>query len=236
MMSMPLGILMFAGLLAFIFGGGNAQIFLNMHSFVFVVGGTFAAGLLATPWNQIRELRPLLRHMLYPKSSPESWIGDLVKVSDDRERRLENSHPLISYAQELWIQGVDENLFSTRLRQRSELFLETLEGGVMIMRNLAKYPPALGMTGTVIGMVEMFSNLNAAGKDSIGANIAIAMTATFYGLILANFLVMPLADRLASVKNAEIACVESIFKTLLIVNAGELITHNSEKAIYANAS
>ena len=236
MISLPIGVGLFGFILFYVLGATRLETFLNMHSLVLVAGGTFAALFMATPLKQIKALGQGLLLILTAESGPEKWAADLAKVSRNREVTLRATHPLILCAQELWRNGVDDNVFLTRLRQSADLIAEHKEGASSVLRNIAKYPPALGMTGTVIGMVQMFSNLTADARNSIGPNIAIAMTATFYGLTLSNVIIMPLADRLTIHKTKELACVETLFKSLLIIHSGELILEKNEVVTYANAS
>jgi len=77
------------------------------------------------------------------------------------------------------------------------------------------------MTGTVIGLVALFSNLNAESRSMIGPSLALAMTATFYGLLLANALLLPLADRLhvRHLRAAELN--EHIYHILMLIQKEE---------------
>ncbi|MCC6137386.1 MAG: MotA/TolQ/ExbB proton channel family protein, partial [Bdellovibrionaceae bacterium] len=81
-------------------------------------------------------------------------------------------------------------------------------------------PPALGMVGTVIGMVSLFQSLDG-NKQSIGPSLALAMTATFLGLVLANALVMPLADRLQLKHTQEKQHLTHIYQILLLIGQNE---------------
>ena len=89
------------------------------------------------------------------------------------------------------------------------------------MRNLSKYPPALGMTGTVIGLVAIFADLSSENRANLGPSLALAMTATFYGLLLANTLLLPLADRLQVMHSHKVRENELVFRVLLLLQQGE---------------
>ena len=79
------------------------------------------------------------------------------------------------------------------------------------------------MAGTVMGMIALFSSLDQQ-SDSIGADLALAMTATFFGLILANAFVAPLADRLQVQQVRDQRLYQAIYELLLLINAGEPVS------------
>ena len=59
---------------------------------------------------------------------------------------------------------------------------------------LAEVAPAMGMVGTLIGLVRMFTAMN--DPAAIGGAMAIALLATLYGALLANLVALPIANRL----------------------------------------
>ncbi|MEM8918293.1 MAG: MotA/TolQ/ExbB proton channel family protein [Pseudomonadota bacterium] len=68
---------------------------------------------------------------------------------------------------------------------------------------VAEIAPALGMIGTVIGLVLMFGHVEDAA--AIGRAMAVAMLTTLYGLLLANLIAGPLAVRLIRASEGEIS-------------------------------
>ena len=99
-----------------------------------------------------------------------------------------------------------------------EIENETIDA-VQAFKNLAKYPPALGMTGTVIGMIGLFTNLQ--DKSQIGSHLATAMTATFLGLVLTNMFISPLADRLQVRHINRKRMFGNVYQILLLINQDE---------------
>ncbi|MBC7662110.1 MAG: MotA/TolQ/ExbB proton channel family protein [Chitinophagaceae bacterium] len=88
-------------------------------------------------------------------------------------------------------------------------------------RNLAKYPPALGMTGTVMGLVSLFSILGDNNKTALGPALALAITATFFGLILSNCFVTPLADHLHIKHMQDEKVYTGVYQILILINRNE---------------
>lgn len=87
---------------------------------------------------------------------------------------------------------------------------ETLEArsrrhaaNVTFWRDLADAAPAMGMCATVLGLVRMFAHMT--DPTLIGAPMATALVATLWGILLANLIAGPVADRLERLSEAELA-------------------------------
>jgi chemotaxis protein MotA len=87
---------------------------------------------------------------------------------------------------------------------------ESLEGrarrhnaSVTFWRDLADAAPAMGMCATVLGLVRMFAHMTDPAL--IGAPMATALVATLWGILLANLIAGPVADRLERLSEAELA-------------------------------
>jgi chemotaxis protein MotA len=63
-----------------------------------------------------------------------------------------------------------------------------------ILRRAAEFAPAMGLIGTLVGLVQMLGNLQ--DPTTIGPSMAVALLTTFYGAILANLVFIPLASKL----------------------------------------
>ena len=79
--------------------------------------------------------------------------------------------------------------------------------------------PAWGMIGTLIGLINMLKDLS--DPDSIGPNMAVALVTTFYGSILANWICIPVVNKLKVKNSAEIMMKEVMVEGLLSIQAGE---------------
>lgn len=221
MISLPLGALVMTAVLIYSLAGSSLDLFVNYHAIVLVVAGTLGLLALTAPMAEIKALFRMIWSLRRPDRSLETINRSLIEIARKRDVVLFDKHPLIAYAQELWEQGVDNEIFGVMLVQKLEELNGMTDQAVHAMRNLAKYPPALGMTGTVIGLVGLFSGLTIDSRDKIGPSLALAMTATFYGLVLSNALIMPLADRLSTVHLARIKTNEHVYRALMLIHQGE---------------
>ena len=195
----------------------KALLFLNLHSILIVILGTFAILCIATPPRDILQLVKSILKIGKEDFNDAEIKASIIQLSKNKLYPTKSKHPLIQYATSLWEQGTDENLLKVLLLQKTQQLQDDEERTLLAIKNLAKYPPALGMLGTVIGLVYMFSELTTNNKDQIGINLALAMTATFYGLLLANAILLPLADRL-QIKFSKINQQNyEILETLLLI-------------------
>lgn len=84
---------------------------------------------------------------------------------------------------------------------------------------VASMGPAWGMIGTLIGLIAMLKDLN--DPSSIGPSMAVALTTTLYGSLLANWLATPIANKLRVNNAAEMQQKEVMIEGLLSIQAGE---------------
>lgn len=194
--------------------------FLQPHSIVIVFLGTMAIFISSTPFSLIRELFRNIKLMVTQESTFTDFSEDLVMISKNKQYQSRSENELILYAQKLWRQGVDLHLVNALILQKLREIENKTAYSTQILKNLVKYPPALGMTGTVIGMVALFVNLDS-NKSQIGENLALAMTATFFGLILSNFIISPLADRMQIFQTNRSILHDRIAQVLLLINNDE---------------
>ena len=89
-----------------------------------------------------------------------------------------------------------------------------------VWRSIAEAAPAMGMIGTIIGLVQMFANMDDPSK--IGPGMAVAMLTTLYGVILSSAIAAPIAGRLESLSETELAWQAAACKQLELLARDEL--------------
>ncbi|MEY3596920.1 MAG: hypothetical protein RL543_873, partial [Pseudomonadota bacterium] len=80
------------------------------------------------------------------------------------------------------------------LQRDTDVFLQRLQESEKLYRSIGDAAPAWGMVGTLLGMVQMFSNMSDPSK--LGPFMAVALLATLYGALIGNLFCLPLADKL----------------------------------------
>uniref|UniRef100_UPI001F55C2D1 MotA/TolQ/ExbB proton channel family protein n=1 Tax=Sphingobium sp. Sx8-8 TaxID=2933617 RepID=UPI001F55C2D1 len=81
--------------------------------------------------------------------------------------------------------------------------------------SVADAAPALGMAGTIIGLVGMFAAMD--DPASLGPSMALALLTTFYGVVIANVVAAPIAARLADLSERELAWQKEVADRMAII-------------------
>lgn len=187
----------------------SSKIFLDPHGILIVLGGTAAAGLMCFPLRfYIRIAKVFTNKFLGNYSTRHEIviheIVDLARGARDNPDYLKTKAktlktPFLTDAVELISQGgISEEAIEEILIKRAMTHSKRYDYDVNVFKTLAKFPPAFGLMGTTLGMISLLQNLG--GKDAqklLGPSMAIGLVATFYGLTLANLVLIPISENLA---------------------------------------
>lgn len=220
MITLPIGLITTIAIFLISVGINNLPLYFNLHSLLIVAVGTVSILLFSNPVSVLKNLSSNLAQLFKSQATFVSVQKDLTELSKDRYKSINSSDEMIQYAQDLWVQGVDQELFVVLISQKKAEIEQRSVDAIQALKNLAKYPPALGMAGTVIGIVTLFQSLDS-NKDKIGQSLALAMTATFFGLLIANAIVMPLSDRLQLQQISQKNYYKNVYQVLLLINQEE---------------
>lgn len=209
--------------------GGDPMALINIPSVIMVVGGTLGATMMAYPLKTFMQLPTLVMQALkVEKADPKEKI-DLFVTLADRARR----EGLLSLEEEvskidddfvkkgimLIVDGMDPALVRQVLEIDNDMAAQRHSVGSAMMGTLAGLSPAMGMVGTVVGLVGVLRNLS--DPSSLGPSIAVAFLTTLYGSLLANLLFSPLGNKLKQKDKQEMLAREVIVEGVLAVQAGE---------------
>lgn len=225
-----LGLILGVGLLGgAIVMDGNAAIFYSLRSILIVIGGTLAGTMVSYSLSELRKIPSLVKiafqtHQLNSEEIIKLMVGFAERARREGLLALEqdvvniNDHFLQKGIQ-LVVDGTDPELLRNILETKLT-FLEERHGkGRSIMGTMGQLAPAFGMIGTLIGLIQMLSQLDDPSK--LGAGMAVALITTLYGTLLANLIFIPLADKLKERSEEEILMKEVIIEGVLSIQAGE---------------
>jgi len=190
----------------FIFGaiasGGSVLLFLNVPSLLIVIGGSIAVVLMQFTIGQfLGAFKVALKGFLHKSVDPQELItqaGVLANVARKEgmmaleSQEIEN--PFLNKGIGLCVDGHPPDLVRKMLSKDISLTISRHEAGQRIFRALGDIAPAMGMIGTLIGLVQMLANME--DPKTIGPAMAVALLTTLYGAIIANAFALPLADKL----------------------------------------
>ena len=122
---------------------------------------------------------------------------------------VEVSNAFLRKGIQLVVDGQESDLVERMLSKDINLTIERNEEGINIFKAIGDVAPAMGMIGTLIGLVQMMANMD--DPKAIGPAMAVALLTTLYGAIIANAIALPIADKISH-RSRE----ESINKSLIL--------------------
>lgn len=202
----------FALLVFAIWMGGSFAAFLNLPSLLIVVGGTLAVTLISYSFREILTAAMLVRNVLVDRLQPSHAAATTMLGLADQARRqgvlsLQHIHqkyrafPFLHKALQMVIDGMPSAEVEKILTQELEAMRERHHNAVSVLHKAAETAPAMGLIGTLVGLVQMLVNLT--DPEAIGPAMAIALLTTFYGAVMANMIFAPLAGKLENLSDRE---------------------------------
>jgi len=209
--------------------GGKLGIYIDIPSVVLVFGASITVTFFCFPVRDVTSLAKVVKRALFAKTMPmEKLIADLVSYAEVARRdgilSLENKakeieDPFIVQGIQMAVDGTDPELIEQIMENDLDNLVERHETGKGLLDAIGKYAPAMGMIGTLIGLVAMLSDLS--DPASIGAGLAVALLTTLYGSIVSNAVALPLADRLAKRSAEEVLYKTVIIKGVMAIQSGD---------------
>jgi chemotaxis protein MotA len=198
-------------------------------SAMITIGGTIAATLIAYPISRIvNSLKTMGKVFKPPNIDPQDSIKKIIELANLARKEgllaLEEAANAMDdkFLQKgilLIVDGTDPEL----VRNILEIEMSYIEGRHSDARGvwdfMASMGPAYGMVGTLIGLIMMLQDMS--DPDALGPNMAIAMITTFYGSIMANFIFMPVSNKLKIFSSDEMLIKEVLIEGMLSIQAGE---------------
>lgn len=185
----------------------DPSIFVNKEALIVICGGLVLSALVSFPMLALRNCGHALKKiMLDPPSAPTGDAKEIFQLSilaqkgiQRLEAEAENiNHPFLKEVIDLALDGMSKEALADIMEKRMSERRETLSMDANIMLTLSKYSPALGLGATVLGLVELLTKLKNADMGEMGLGMAVALSATFYGIMIANLLFAPLSELLLS--------------------------------------
>jgi chemotaxis protein MotA len=191
----------------------DARTFWDFVGFATVFGGTLAVAIITIPWQNRRIVARAVFGLFVPGGRSSSsivsdcieFLGDLKVGSGSFQGRSEGlAAETMRDGAELISLGFSKDRVHEILEERIHQGFERYESVANAIRSLAKYPPAFGLAGTVLGLVTLMKGVSAgADAKQTGALMAIALMATFYGLLVANMIVNPAGEHMLKTAKVE---------------------------------
>jgi len=203
--------------------GPSPLIFVNIPSIFIVIGGTFGATLmqfnLPALWGGFGVA---MKAFFHKKESRQELIQEGLELSQIARKEgllglegREISNKFLQTGITLAVDGHDPELVRRMLSKDINLTIERHEEGQQIFKAIADMAPAMGMIGTLIGLVQMLSNMS--DPKQIGPAMAVALLTTLYGAFIANVICLPISKKLG-LRSRE----ERINRSLILEEVGAI--------------
>lgn len=191
------------------FSGGSALTFVNVPSLLIVVGGTLLVVMIKFSITQFfGAFKVALRAFIFKIEMPEELIKQIVEFAGiarkDGMLALEDEqidNEFLNQGIQLLIDGTEREVVSTVMTKELQQTVDRHKWGAKVFEATADVAPAMGMIGTLIGLVQMLSAMD--DPKSIGPAMAVALLTTLYGAMIANMFATPIADKLTLRKTEE---------------------------------
>lgn len=229
-LSLILGLVLGFGLLiTSIALSGNVGAYWDVQSVMITLGGSMAAVMVNFSLKDLANVGQVLKVLLTNReSNPQEIIATIVRFAEIsrregllalEERAQELDEPFLQRGIQLVVDGTDPELVRGILEIELSYMEERHEVSQRIFEQMGAYCPAFGMTGTLIGLIMMLQKLD--DPSTLGIGMAVALITTLYGVILANLVFLPIADRLRLKNDKEVLVKEIMIEGILSIRAGE---------------
>ena len=200
--------------------GGPFTLFVNTPSLMIVLGGTFAVTLMrVTLSNFLGSFKIGLKGFFYKLDAPQKLIDESVELANIARKEgilalegREIDNAFLERGIGLCIDGHSPEIVKGLLAKDINMSIERHTIGADMFKAMATYAPAMGMIGTLIGLVQMLANMS--DPAAIGPAMAIALLTTLYGAIIANAFASPLSEKLVLISGYERLNKELILESI----------------------
>ncbi len=219
----------FGMILMGIVAGGPLALFINAPSLMIVVGATFGVLFINYPLKDVMGVAGVLKNVFFAQiHDAQQLIPTFVDFATRARREgilalesaaSELNDPFFRQGLELVIDGLEPQSIRDILETEVEHIEQRHKKGADILTSMGGYAPAMGMCGTLIGLVQMLQSMD--DPSSIGPAMAVALLTTFYGSIMANLIAMPMAGKLTARSREEALVKGMIIEGIMSISAGD---------------
>ena len=207
--------------------GGSVGMFVNVPSLLIVLVGSLFVVLMKFNLKQfLGAMGIAAKAFSFKLTPPPDLIEEVVTLADEARKGgllalegKEVSNNFLNKGIQLLVDGHDPDVVRELLWKDLKQSNERHEWGAKIFSSMGDVAPAMGMIGTLVGLVAMLSNMD--DPKSIGPAMAVALLTTLYGAMFANMVALPVADKLELRRTEEGRVKSMVIDALLAIQAGQ---------------
>jgi chemotaxis protein MotA len=218
----------FVVILAVYFKGGDFTIFSNEVALMVCLGGTIAATTVSSSrMTLVHAFSAISRLFVSRTVTPKQAAKEMVELA--RQARAKGTasldaesssyDPFLSKGLRLVADGVEPDRIESLMRLESDILSEKRTAAERMFRVMGTYSPMFGLIGTLVGLIQMLKGLS--DPRAIGQGMSVALMATFYGVLFAGLIFLPLAGKIRTLDDDERLVRDQVLAGLLAIRAGE---------------
>lgn len=207
--------------------GGSVMVFINVPSLLIVLVGTLMVVLMKFNLGQcLGAFKVAMKAFIFKLDKMDEMIPTVVEMADVARKggllALEGQQVDNEFLKEgikMLVDGHDGEVVKDVLTKDLRQTTERHAWGARVFTAMGDVAPAMGMIGTLVGLVQMLSAMD--DPKSIGPAMAVALLTTLYGAMLANMVAIPIADKLELRKTEEGQLKTMVIDALMAIQAGQ---------------
>lgn len=199
--------------------GGTPGAFINPPSILIVIGGTIAVTTICFSLREMKgAIKVIMQTLFMTSRDPSEAAIQVLQVAELARKHgvlslqgaMESlkAEPFLHKGMSMVVDGTPGEEVEVILQRDMSATIQRHQKSASILKKAAEFAPAMGLIGTLIGLVQMLGNLE--DPSSIGPSMAVALLTTFYGAVLANMVFSPMASKLER-NSAEEALINNIY-------------------------
>jgi chemotaxis protein MotA len=207
--------------------GGSVGAFVDSAAIVLVIGGTLLVTLMKFSFPQfLNAAKVAIKAFIYRVPEPEALIDTSIYLANEARasgllalEEADVTDEFFKKALNLVVDGHDPEVVRSILTKDLELTLKRHRDGQAIFKAIGDAAPAMGMIGTLIGLVQMLGSMS--DPKEIAPAMAVALLTTLYGAMIANLIAIPIADKLAMRSTDERLAKSLIIDAVMSIQDGQ---------------
>lgn len=208
---------------------GSLLDYYDLSSIYITIGGSIGATILSAPIEHILNVPRVIR-IAFSDSRSDAiyYINKMLELSHIARKEgllaLENKvedldDGFFKKGILLAVDGMESQIIRDILGAEIDALEQRHKEGRGILDTAAALFPAFGMIGTLIGLINMLKVLET--PETIGPQMSVALITTFYGVIVANCVCLPLSRKLKAKTEQEVVVMEIVIEGVISIQAGE---------------
>ena len=206
---------------------GNVWLYFNLASLCIVLGGTLGATFICFPSKRLSCVHKVVLSSYRTRiKEPEEIVEIMVDLSVKRkmqgllslqEDEEETSLLFLRRALGFLVDNFRASQIRDFLTSEMYFFKTRREETERVLRTMAEVAPSFGLVGSIVGLIGMLAGVGDA--TVIMSTVPIALTSTLYGIIVANFFLLPFAENVRERTHRELMLQKIILEGVVAIES-----------------